>query len=59
MQRMRAKHHLLEAVDEAFEMGERAGIMNKLVTTRLRVKNWGKVKDSLAKVDAAVVMGHR
>ena len=52
--------HLLEAVDEALEIGERAGIAVQISHHKAAGKrNWGKVKDSLAKVDAAVADGAR
>ena len=52
--------YLLEAVDEALEIGERAGIAVQISHHKAAGKrNWGKVKDSLAKVDAAVANGAR
>ena len=50
--------HLLEAVDEALEIGTRAGVAVQISHHKAAGKrNWGKVEESLAKVDAAVAEG--
>ena len=50
--------HLLEAVDEALEIGAKAGVAVQISHHKAAGRrNWGKVKDSLAKVDAAVADG--
>jgi len=52
--------HLLEAVDEALEIGSKAGVAVQISHHKAAGKrNWGKVKESLAKVDAAVAQGAR
>ena len=50
--------HLLEAVDEALEIGMKAGVAVQISHHKAAGKrNWGKVEESLAKVDAAVAEG--
>ena len=50
--------HLLEAVDEALEIGTKAGVAVQISHHKAAGKrNWGKVEESLAKVDAAVAEG--
>ncbi|MFL2986452.1 MAG: amidohydrolase family protein [Candidatus Poriferisodalaceae bacterium] len=50
--------HLLEAVDEALEIGTKAGVAVQISHHKAAGKrNWGKVEESLAKVDAAVAAG--
>ena len=50
--------YLLEAVDEALEIGSKAGVAVQISHHKAAGKrNWGKVKESLAKVDAAVAEG--
>ena len=50
--------HLLEAVDEALEIGMKAGVAVQISHHKAAGKrNWGKVEESLAKVDAAVAVG--
>ena len=52
--------HLLEAVDEALGIGSKAGVAVQISHHKAAGKrNWGKVKESLAKVDAAVAKGAR
>lgn len=52
--------HLLEAVDEALGIGSKAGVAVQISHHKAAGKrNWGKVKESLAKVDAAVAEGAR
>ena len=49
---------LLEAVDEALEIGMKAGVAVQISHHKAAGKrNWGKVEESLAKVDAAVAEG--
>ena len=46
--------HLLEAVAEAIEIGERAGLpVRDLTPQGERRGNWGKVNESLAMIEAA------
>ena len=50
--------HLLEAVDEALEIGTKAGVAVQISHHKAAgERNWGKVEESLAKVDAAVAEG--
>ena len=50
--------HLLEAVDEALEIGMKAGVAVQISHHKAAGKrNWGKVEESLAKVDAAIAEG--
>ena len=50
--------HLLEAVDEALEIGMKAGVAVQISHHKAAgERNWGKVEESLAKVDAAVAEG--
>jgi N-acyl-D-amino-acid deacylase len=50
--------YLLEAVDEALEIGAKAGVAVQISHHKAAGKrNWGKVEESLAKVDAAVAEG--
>ena len=50
--------HLLEAVDEALEIGTKAGVAVQISHHKAAGKrNWGKVEESLAKVDAAIAEG--
>ncbi len=50
--------YLLEAVDEALEIGSKAGVAVQISHHKAAGKrNWGKVKESLEKVDAAVAEG--
>ena len=52
--------HLLEAVDEALHIGAEAGIAVQISHHKAAGRrNWGKVTESLAKVDAAVAQGAR
>ena len=52
--------HLLEAVDEALDIGSKAGVAVQISHHKAAGKrNWGKVKESLAKVDAAIAEGAR
>ena len=49
---------LLEAVDEALEIGMKAGVAVQISHHKAAGKrNWGKVEESLAKVDAAIAEG--
>jgi N-acyl-D-amino-acid deacylase len=50
--------HLLEAVDEALHIGAEAGVAVQISHHKAAGRrNWGKVTESLAKVDAAVAQG--
>ena len=50
--------HLIEAVDEALEIGTKAGVAVQISHHKAAGKrNWGKVEESLAKVVAAVAEG--
>ncbi len=52
--------HLLEAVDEALRIGAEAGVAVQISHHKAAGRrNWGKVTESLAKVDAAVAQGAR
>ena len=52
--------HLLEAVDEALHIGTEAGVWVQISHHKAAGRrNWGKVTESLAKVDAAVAQGAR
>jgi N-acyl-D-amino-acid deacylase len=52
--------HLLEAVDEALHIGAEAGVAVQISHHKAAGRrNWGKVTESLAKVDAAVAQGAR
>jgi N-acyl-D-amino-acid deacylase len=51
---------LLEAVDETLRIGREAGVHAHISHHKSAGRpNWGRVKDSLAKVDAAIAAGQR
>ncbi|MEZ5558154.1 MAG: D-aminoacylase [Pseudomonadales bacterium] len=52
--------HLLEAVDETLRIGREAGVHAHISHHKAAGRpNWGKVRESLARVDAALASGQR